>query len=35
MRLSVLDQSPIKSGGTPAEAVQETLDLAQAAERLG
>src|SRR6266850_1605681 len=35
MRLSILDQSPIKSGSTPAEAVQETLDLAQAAERLG
>ena len=35
VRLSVLDQSPIKSGSTPVEAVQETLDLAQAAERLG
>jgi luciferase family oxidoreductase group 1 len=35
MRLSVLDQSPIKSGSTPADAVHETLDLAQAAERLG
>src|SRR6185503_12009672 len=35
MRLSILDQSPIKSGSTPAEAVQETLDLAQAAEGLG
>src|SRR6187431_3345763 len=35
MRLSILDQSPIKSGSTPAEAVQETLELAQAAEQLG
>ncbi len=35
MILSVLDQSPIKSGATPADAVQETLDLARAAERLG
>jgi luciferase family oxidoreductase group 1 len=35
MRLSVLDQSPIKSGSTPSEAVQETLELAQVAECLG
>jgi len=35
MLLSVLDQSPIKSGGTPSDAIHETLDLAQAAERLG
>jgi luciferase family oxidoreductase group 1 len=34
-RLSVLDQSPIRSGATPAMAVQETLQLAQHAERLG
>src|SRR5436309_3017513 len=33
--LSVLDQSPVRSGGTPAEAIQETLDLARAADRLG
>lgn len=33
--LSVLDQSPIRSGGTPVEAIHETLELAQAAERLG
>jgi luciferase family oxidoreductase group 1 len=33
--LSVLDQSPIRSGGTAADAVRETLELAQAAERLG
>ncbi len=33
--LSVLDQSPIRSGGTAAEAVRETLELAQLADRLG
>jgi luciferase family oxidoreductase group 1 len=35
MLLSVLDQSPVRSGRTAAEAVQETLALAQAADRLG
>ena len=35
MRLSVLDQSPVRSGGTPADAVQETLELAELADRLG
>lgn len=35
MRLSVLDQSPVISGHTPAQAVHETIRLAQAAERLG
>jgi luciferase family oxidoreductase group 1 len=35
MRLGVLDQSPVRSGGTPAESIHETLDLARAAERLG
>ena len=35
LRLSVLDQSPVRSGGTPADAIAETLELAQAAERLG
>ena len=34
-RLSVLDQSPIVSGYTPAQAVNETIRLAQAAERFG
>jgi luciferase family oxidoreductase group 1 len=33
--LSVLDQSPIRSGGSPAVAIQETLQLAQLADRLG
>lgn len=35
MLLSVLDQSPIRTGGTPADAVHETLALAEAAEHLG
>jgi luciferase family oxidoreductase group 1 len=33
--LSVLDQSPIRSGGTAADAVRETIALAQLSERLG
>jgi luciferase family oxidoreductase group 1 len=35
LRLSILDQSPVREGRTPAEAIRETLDLAQAADRLG
>ena len=35
LRLSVLDQSPVREGRTPAEAIRETLDIAQAADRLG
>lgn len=35
MRLSVLDQSPVRSGGTAAEALHETLELAQACDRWG
>ena len=35
MRLSVLDQSPIRSGGTAVDAIHETLELAQVCERLG
>lgn len=35
VRLSVLDQSPVRSGATEADAIQEPLELAQAAERLG
>jgi len=35
MKLSVLDQSPIRAGGTPAEAVAETIALARRAEQLG
>ncbi|NNM76884.1 LLM class flavin-dependent oxidoreductase [Sphingomonas sp. ID1715] len=35
MKLSVLDQSPIPAGGTAADAVRNTIDLAEAAERFG
>jgi luciferase family oxidoreductase group 1 len=35
LTLSVLDQSPIRSGGTAFDAIEETVKLAQAAERLG
>src|SRR4051794_18386833 len=35
LRLSVLDQSPIRRGGTPADGVHDTLRLAEAADRLG
>lgn len=34
-RLGVLDQSPIRAGATPADAVRETLELADLAEKLG
>ena len=33
--LSVLDQSPIRAGGTPAQALAETVQLAQACDRWG
>src|SRR5438128_7242917 len=33
--LSVLDQSPVRSGSAPAEAIQETIRLAEAVDRLG
>ncbi|NKB47905.1 MAG: MsnO8 family LLM class oxidoreductase [Alphaproteobacteria bacterium] len=32
---SVLDQSPVRAGGTPAQAIDETIQLAQATETLG
>ncbi len=35
MRLSVLDQSPISEGSTGADALRNTLDLAQLADELG
>jgi luciferase family oxidoreductase group 1 len=35
MLLSVLDQSPIPEGSTPAQALHSTLDLAQLADELG
>lgn len=35
LRLGVVDQSPVRTGGTAADAVRETLELAREAERLG
>ena len=35
IRLSVLDQSPIRDGCTPTEALHETLELAEQCDRLG
>jgi len=35
LKLSVLDQSPIISGHTPAQAIHETIRLAKAVEQLG
>ena len=35
LRLSVLDQSPIRKGGTAADAVAESLELARLCDRLG
>ncbi|KAA9327565.1 LLM class flavin-dependent oxidoreductase [Hymenobacter busanensis] len=35
LRLSVLDQSPIRQGATARQALQETLQLAQLCDRLG
>jgi len=35
VRLSVLDQAPIRKGGTAAQAIAETIELAQAADGLG
>jgi len=35
LRLGVLDQSPVRSGGLVADAIHETLDLAEACDRLG
>jgi luciferase family oxidoreductase group 1 len=35
VRLSVLDQSPIRRGGTAVQAIRETIELAQLCDRLG
>ncbi|HLH14790.1 MAG TPA: LLM class flavin-dependent oxidoreductase [Solirubrobacteraceae bacterium] len=35
LRLSVLDQSPVSQGSSPAQALANTLDLARLADRLG
>ncbi len=35
MKLSIVDQSPVSSGSTPAEALHNTIELARLADRLG
>lgn len=35
VRLSVLDQAPVPSGSTPAQAIENSIDLAREADRLG
>lgn len=35
IRLGVVDQSPVRTGGTAEDAIRETLELARVAERLG
>jgi luciferase family oxidoreductase group 1 len=35
LKLGVVDQSPVRTGGTAADAVRETLELARLTERLG
>src|SRR5207253_69589 len=35
LRLGVLDQSPVRSGGAVADAIHETLELAELCDRLG
>lgn len=35
MQLSVIDQSPVSSGTTPADALRNTIELAKLADRLG
>ncbi|WP_261387810.1 hypothetical protein [Chitinophaga pinensis] len=35
LRISVLDQSPIRRGSNAVEALQESIKLAQMADRLG
>jgi luciferase family oxidoreductase group 1 len=35
MRLSVIDQSPVSSGSTPADALRNTIDLARRTDALG
>ncbi|PKB82594.1 MAG: hypothetical protein BZY88_03940 [SAR202 cluster bacterium Io17-Chloro-G9] len=35
LELSVVDQSPVRAGGTPGDALRETIELAVAAEKFG
>ena len=35
MKLSIVDQSPVPAGATPADALRNTIDLARLADQLG
>ena len=35
LKLSIIDQSPVPAGSTPADALRNTIELAQLADRLG
>ena len=35
MKLSIIDQSPVSAGSTPADALHNTIELARLADRLG
>ncbi|MBI1180695.1 MAG: MsnO8 family LLM class oxidoreductase [Alphaproteobacteria bacterium] len=35
LKLSIVDQSPVREGGSPADAIRETIELARAADRWG
>ena len=35
MKLSIIDQSPVASGSTPAQALLNTISLAKLADRIG
>jgi luciferase family oxidoreductase group 1 len=35
IRIGILDQSPVREGGTPADAIRETVELARSADRWG
>src|SRR5258706_13238400 len=35
VKLSVIDQSPVSEGSTPADALRNTIELAKLADRLG
>ena len=35
MKLSIVDQSPVPAGATPADTLRNTIDLARLADRLG
>jgi len=35
VKLSIIDQSPVSDGSTPADALHNTIELAKLADRLG